>query len=286
MAVERKILSLTPQQAHWRAQYGPWAIVTGASEGIGREIAICLAKAGLNLILVARRRILLEQMATDLSESYGTETLVISADLSDDLAVNDVIAATTSQDVGLLVACAGFGTSGSLIEMSLEEGLNMLAVNCRTVLTMSHHFGQRFARRRRGGLVLMSSLLAFQGVPLSANYAATKAYVQSLAEGLHIELAPLGVDVLASAPGPIHSGFATRANMQMGFALKPEQVAQDTLNALGKRTTVRPGWLSKFLEVSLAFLPRWGRVRAMARVMKGMTQHQNSHPNMTSVELV
>jgi hypothetical protein len=123
-------------------------------------------------------------------------------------------------------------------------------------------------------------------VPLSANYAATKAYIQSLAEGLHAELSPYGVDIIASAPGPIHSGFATHANMQMGLALKPETVAQGTLNALGRRTTVRPGWLSKFLEITLAALPRSGRVWAMGQVMKGMTRHQHNSPNSTSLKSV
>ena len=121
----------------------------------------------------------------------------------------------------------------------------------------------------------MSSLLAFQGTPRAGNYAATKAFVQTLAEALRIELRPLGVDVIACAPGPIRSGFAARANMRMGMAASPEIVAAATLESLGNRTTVRPGLLSKLLEYSLATLPRWGRVRVMSLVMGGMTNHQN-----------
>ena len=120
----------------------------------------------------------------------------------------------------------------------------------------------------------MSSLLAFQGVPGAANYAATKAYVQSLAEGLRLELSPLGVDVVSSAPGPIRSGFAKRADMKMSMAGTPASVAQGTLDALGRAGTVRPGFLSKVLGFALAFLPRWGRVRMMGLVMAGMTQHR------------
>ncbi|MEL6179942.1 MAG: SDR family NAD(P)-dependent oxidoreductase, partial [Myxococcota bacterium] len=146
------------------------------------------------------------------------------------------------------------------------------------LLALTHHYGRRFAAQKRGGIILMSSLLAFQGVPRAAHYAATKAYVQTLAEGLRLELAPYTVDVLACAPGPVHSGFAERANMRMGVALKPEDIALATLSALGRRTTVRPGWLSKLLEGSLALLPRWGRVRILAQVMGGMTQHQPPVP--------
>ena len=91
----------------------------------------------------------------------------------------------------------------------------MADLSCRAVLTQSWHFGLRLTRRGRGGLVFMSSLLAFHGTPRAAHYAATKGYVQTLTEGLRVELAPLGVDVIASAPGPISTGFAARANMHM-----------------------------------------------------------------------
>jgi short-subunit dehydrogenase len=275
---------MTTAHEKWHIRYGPWAIVTGASDGIGRELARGLAQRGLNLVLVARRRPALEQLATELAESHGIKTHIINADLSDDSEVQNLLAATDSFKVGLLVASAGFGTSGSFIEMPLERELDMLDVNCRAVVAMSHHWGQRFAAQGHGGIILLSSLVAFQGVPRSTTYAATKAFVQSFAEGLHLELAPFGVDVLASAPGPVESGFATRANMHMSMALKPAEVAQETLNALGKRGTVRPGWLSKLLEGSLAFLPRWGRSRVMQQVMKGMTEHQQPHSNALSRE--
>jgi short-subunit dehydrogenase len=116
--------------------------------------------------------------------------------------------------------------------------------------------------------------VAFQGVPYSANYAATKAYIQSLAEALHVELKPYGVDVLAAAPGPVNSEFASRANMKMGNVLKPEDVGIPILKALGRKSTVLPGTLSKVLVYSLRTLPRWAKVRAMKVVMGGMTKHQ------------
>jgi short-subunit dehydrogenase len=111
-------------------------------------------------------------------------------------------------------------------------------------------------------------------VPRAANYAATKAYVQSLAEGLRGELMPFGVDVIASAPGPIDSGFARRAHMTLSMTGTPSSVAAGTLRALGRVQTVRPGFVSKLLELALSLLPRWGRVRIMARVMAGMTKHR------------
>jgi hypothetical protein len=277
--------TLTPHQQDWRSRYGPWALVTGASDGIGREFARELTKRRLNLILVARRRPLLQQLADELTRQHGVQTQVIDADLAQDTEVERVLAETKDMDIGLLVASAGFGTSGNFITAHLDQELNMLAVNCRAVLIMTHHFGQRFAKRGRGGIVLFGSLVGFQGVPNAAHYAATKAYIQSLAEGLHVELSPLGVDVLASAPGPIDSGFAARANMQMQLSAKPDTVAAETLDALGRHTTVRPGRVSKLLELALTLLPRSRRVHMMGRIMGGMTQHQTQVVSQKAVTL-
>ncbi len=273
LAERPELTARTAVQGRLKARYGPWAVVTGASDGIGRELAVCLAEAGLNLVLVARRVDVLSALADDL-DRHGIETLVVAADLVQPEGVTRVTAATQDLDIGLLVAAAGFGSSGPFLRTNLGEELEMLDLNCGAVLAMTHHYGRRFAGQRRGGIVLMSSLVGFQGVPGTANYAATKAYIQTLAEGLHPELAPHGVDVLASAPGPVRSGFAARAGMRMTLALSPREVARTTLDALGRRTTVRPGRLSALLEASLAPLPRWARTRIMARVMTGMTRHQ------------
>lgn len=255
-----------------RTRYGSWAVVTGASSGIGYEIAILLAKAGFNLVLVARRQAVMEQMATDLTNRYGIEVRVVGLDLAVETGVEALTARTHDLDVGLLVAAAGFGTSGSFLNSQLEQEMSMLNVNCRALLGLCWYFGQRFARRERSGMVLMSSIVGFQGTPFAAHYAATKAYVQALAEALYVELAPMGVDVIASAPGPTQSGFAARAGMKMGKTLKAEEVARSTLNALGRKPTVLPGLLSKVLTYSLIPLPRWVRVRIMGGVMSNMTK--------------
>jgi short-subunit dehydrogenase len=262
------------QQLRFQKKYGRWAVVAGASDGIGREMSLRIAESGLNVVLVARRRDRLEDIAQSIQDRFAVGTLVLACDLSDESAIASVVDKTSKLDVGLLIAAAGFGTSGQFIRADLRAEIEMVNVNCRALMMLSYHFGQRFAAQRRGGIVLMSSLLAFQGVPNAANYAATKAYVQSLAEGLHFELAPFGVDVIASAPGPVYSGFAARANMKMGMGATPESVAQATLNALGRWTTVRPGFLSKFLEATLVPLTRWGRIQMLGVIMRGMTNHQ------------
>jgi short-subunit dehydrogenase len=263
----------TPTRSNAVQRYGPWAVVTGASDGIGRAFAVELARRGLHLVLVARREARLQALADELSRSHGIECRVVAVDLGAADALPRLAEQTQALDVGLLVAAAGFGSSGPLVDGELGNELEMVDLNCRAVLGLSWHYARRFKARGRGGLVLLSSLVAFQGVPRAANYAATKAYVQTLAEGLHAELKPFGVDVLASAPGPVASAFAARAGMRMSAAQRPEVVARASLDALGRRTTLRPGALSKLLGWSLAMLPRWAMVRVIAQVMKGMTTH-------------
>lgn len=264
----------TNSRTKFLERYGPWAVVTGASSGIGHALAERLAAAGLNLVLVARNQAALQKLAAELADQHTIKARVVSLDLATPTASQELENACQDLDVGLFVASAGFGTSGSFLAANLDHELEMLAVNCRALLSASWYFGKRFAARGRGGLVLLSSIVGFQGLPNAAHYAATKAYVQTLAEGLQVELAPHGVAVLAAAPGPTNTGFAARANMNMGNALKPADIAQPILDALGRRATVLPGFLSKLLVYSLVPLPRWARIQIMGKVMQGMTKHQ------------
>lgn len=264
---------MTDRHEPLEVRYGPWAVVTGASEGIGKSFAAMLARQGFHLVLVARRAQLLDVLAANLAQERGRRCEVLVADLSTAEGVAMVLERTARHDVGLVVCSAGFGTAGRFLEGDIGEELDMLQVNCGATTALSWGFGRRFASRGRGGLILLSSIVAFQGVPRSAHYAATKSYVQTLAEGLRVEWADRGIDVLAVAPGPVGTGFARRARLNMGRAESPDVVALESLEALGRRGTIRPGLLAKVLGYSLAMTPRWGRIRIMAMVMRGMTKH-------------
>jgi uncharacterized protein len=253
-----------------KRRFGPTALVTGASDGIGRAFAMQLAENGFDLILVARRASLLQDLAQEIGTRCDVAVRICAMDLSDPTKVPELMRLTEGLPVGLVVAAAGFGSIGPFLEQDMETEINMVDLNCRCVVELSYGFGQRMAVEGRGGIILFGSLVGFNGAPLSATYAATKGFVQSFAEGIAAELRPRGVDVLSVAPGPVGTGFAARAGMQMGRAATPAMVAQRALSALGRQTTVRPGFLAKFLGWSLAMLPRWGRVRVMGVIMKGM----------------
>jgi len=254
-----------------KARFGPVALITGASDGIGRAFAEALAADGLDLILVARREAQLNDLARKLVQAHGVAVDVIAADLSEAGAVAGILACTAGKPIGLLVAAAGFGSVGPFLDLDAASEAGMVDVNCRSVVELVHGMASRMAHTGRGGIVLFSSVVGFSGAPFSATYAATKGFVQSFAEGLAVELRPRGISVLSVAPGPVGTGFAARAGMQMGAAAKPESVARVSLRALAWGGTVRPGFLAKLLGWSLAALPRWGRVRVLGLIMRGMT---------------
>lgn len=258
-------------------RYGPWAVVTGASAGIGEAIARRLASRGVDLVLVARNADRIELLADELAAAHDVDVVAVPLDLAISGSVERLAAATSELDVGLLVAAAGFGTSGPFVGNRVDDELEMIEVNCSAVCAQAHHFATRFAERGSGGLILLSSIVAFQGMPMAANYAATKAYIQTLGEGLERELRGSGVDVLTAAPGPTASGFAARAGMQMSGADTPERIAGPILDALGRRPTVLPSARSKLLRWAVLTMPRRrGRVWIMGNVMKGMTRHRTS----------
>lgn len=263
-----------------KSQYGEWALITGATSGIGKAITRQLAEAGFNLVITGRRAMLLDTIATELTDRFSVKVLQISGDLSKEEDLNTLTQKTSELPIGVVILNAGFGTSGKLINADINTELNLIDLNCKAVFSLSHHFANQMRAEsrkgvsRKGAIVLLSSMVAFQGVPNAANYAASKAYVQTLGEAMSRELKPEGIDVLCAAPGPVATEFADRANMRMGSVMKAETIATEIIQSIGKKTTALPGFLTKFLVFNLRLLPRWGKIRVMEKVMSGFTSHQ------------
>ena len=249
------------RQQRFRSRYGPWALVTGASDGIGKALAAQVAAQGVNVVLSARRRDQLETIACDLAAAHGVKTLVIAADLTQPGGVDQLEQQTRHLDIGLIILSAGFATSGPFADAALARELEMVCLNVTVVARLAHRFARQMVNDGRGGIMLVGSLLGRQGVPGVSSYAATKAYVHILAEGLHHELKPQGIDVLLVQPGLVHTGFAARAGLKYGSAAAPELVARAAAAALGKRASVVPGVRAQFHATSLGLLPRRLRIR-------------------------
>ena len=260
---------------HFRSHYGPWAVVAGASAGLGAEFATQLAAKGLHLVLLARRKDLLDELSAKLAQDYAIEVRTLELDLAREDVDSLVAAATSDIEIGLLVYNAAISMIGPYLQTSLQDHLEEIAVNCRAPLMLSYILGKQMLQRGRGGIVLMSSLSSSQGSALIANYTATKAYNRLLAEGLWEELRTQGVDVLACCPSavstPNYVASAPRSGRISASTMIPQAVVAETLAALGKQPVVIPGWSNRLANVFMQrVLPHKAAIKLMGRVMRGM----------------
>lgn len=221
-------------------KYGPWALVTGASSGIGEEFCKQLAALGFNLVIVARRMDRLTRTANELMATHAITVKVVPVDLSLPDFMQEIEDGTASLDVGLLVNCAGFALTGDFLGHDIEEELSLLHVNCRAPLMLNHHFGRKMIQQKKGGIINVSSAAAFMPIPSWTLYSASKIYTLYLSEGLWFELKRSHVDVLALCPGSTRTEFSKVAGTSMeGMQVTP--VVALALKNLGKKVSVIPG---------------------------------------------
>jgi uncharacterized protein len=192
---------------------GKWALITGASSGLGLEFADLLAARKVNLVLAARRQESMEKLASDLRRKYGVDVLVEAIDLASPGAVSRLKSSLDARSVAIdiLLNNAGYGLQGAFLEAPIERTGDMIQLNTTTLTELTYVFGRDMATRRSGHILLVASVAAFQAVPGYAAYAATKAYVLALGEALHDELRPHGVVVTTLSLGHTATGFDAAA---------------------------------------------------------------------------
>jgi short-subunit dehydrogenase len=250
------------------ARYGPWAVVAGASEGLGAAFARALADRGLNVVLVARRR----EPLVALAESLATEAVAVVADLATEPGIATVLAAAADKEVGLVVANAAYSPIGAFATASLADSMRALELNCRAPLHLAHHFLPQMLVRRRGGFVIMSSLAGLQGSPPISVYAATKAFGAVLAEGLWAELRGTGVDVVACVAGAVETpGLAESKPKRAPGTLPPDRVVQAALHGLGRGPRVVPGLAMRISSAVMSRLPRRTAIAVVSRASRDLT---------------
>lgn len=245
-----------------RSKYGQFALITGASSGMGAEFARQLAKAGLDLVLVARRRSKLEEIAEELHGEFGTRVKIVELDLLDAGASDELARRTEELDVGLVVLAAGIFTAGPFTGNDLSSEADVVTLGAIRPMELTHHYASLFVERRRGGIILVASTIGHQSAPYLANYAATKAYVATLGQALSYELKRSGVDLTVLSPGPTNTEGVQSAE-GIDFTklplpmMKPEAVVTKALNGLGRRSLVIPGRINKITDVvAKYFSPR------------------------------
>jgi short-subunit dehydrogenase len=266
--------------ASFVVKYGPWALVTGASRGLGAEFARQLAAKGLNLALAARSEDRLKELAHVLEHEYNITVKIIVIDLSREDLLDPIKKASDSLEIGLLVNNAGLSTVGPFLDMNTDYLLSQFHTNARAALILTRHFGEKMAVRGRGGVIFLSSGSALHGAPFSANYCGTKAYNLMLAEALWAEWRPLGVDALGviagltRTPGMEANGLKPNLLVPLG---RPDKVVRRALKALGKKPSAADGIRNRLGYKFFDFVPRSFSTGILGKSMDAMFGpfHQN-----------
>jgi short-subunit dehydrogenase len=240
-------------------------LVTGASSGIGADIARELAGRGLGVTLVARREDRLKELAKEL-ESTGVRVEIVAADVADPDARAKLIDTINRRglDVEVLINNAGYGSGGPFHELDAESETAMVRVNCEAVVALTRHYLPAMLERGRGAILNVGSTAGEQPLPRQATYSATKAFVNTFSDALHAELHGTGVTVTSLRPGPVKTEFGDVAGISEELFSAPDftikssqQVAHDAVEGLDRgRRTVAPGVAAKFATVGGRMTPR------------------------------
>ncbi len=219
-------------------KFGPWALITGASSGIGKECARQIAASGINVVLVARREALLKEVGANLSAKYGIKHRIIVADLSEQNFMEKIIPVTNDLDIGLLISNAGAPYKGAFLNSEWDDLAKRQHLNALSHLEIAHYFGRKFVKRGKGGILFSGAMGAMQGLPFVANECGAKACIQSIGEALNIELKPFGVNVSVLVIAPTDTDVIKKTGIDPSdMPMKPmsvEQCAFEGLQALSQ----------------------------------------------------
>ncbi|MGD0303288.1 MAG: SDR family oxidoreductase [Candidatus Acidiferrales bacterium] len=258
----------------WR---GKWSLVTGASAGIGLELAKLLAEGGTNLVLTARRTDRLQKLASDLASKHGVKTEVLSVDLTRPEAPAEIFAATVQKgiDVELLVNNAGFGAFGNAWEIPAEKMVDMIQVNCSAVVHLTRLYMPPMVARGHGDILIVASVAGFQAVPYNAVYAATKSFDLLFSQAITEEASGTGVNICALCPGSTDTEFqevSHQPDRVLRKAETAEKVARVGLEALAAgKSYVISGRKNKLMVESQRIAPRQFVVRMVKKMMRPTT---------------
>ncbi|NHJ86060.1 MAG: SDR family NAD(P)-dependent oxidoreductase [Asgard group archaeon] len=277
---------MTSISKHFKDRFGPWALIAGASEGLGAAYAKEIAKYGINIALIARRKDALEELSKELISKFNVQTKIIVLDLTTPDLLERIIANTKDLEIGLLVYNAALSPIGSFYNFDLEKHLKVIDVNCKGPMILTHHFGKKMIERKKGGIILMSSLAGLQGDPVHAHYSATRGYTANLAEALWFELRFEGVNVLTCKAGPTNTpnyiiSKPKRAGLVNPKPMDPAKVAKGALKDLWRNKPFHiPGFSNKFSAFLLQkILTRKLAIKMMGNVALKMYGLDKNHVN-------
>ena len=278
-----------PRTTGFAERYGPWALVAGASEGVGLAYAHAMAERGLDVVLVARRQPVLDVVAADLEHAHGVRAKALAIDLSDEDAVSRIADATSDIEIGMLMYCAGADPNfENFLDTSIGAADAMVRRNCLTPLRLCHHLAPAMVERGHGGIILVSSGAALIGARRMVAYASSKAFDLVMGEALWAELHGSGVDVLSLVLGvtdtpALRRLLAERGNLAdaddgtpIPGAATPAEVVGEALAQLGRGPTWFVGEMLREGSKHLGAMDRNDAVRLMSEVGAGVMDQKLS----------
>lgn len=251
-----------------RERYGEWALVTGASSGIGAEFARALARNGLSCVVTARREDRLLELADELQRNHGVAARVVAVDLSQPGGVDELVHRIEDLEITFVVNNAGYGYAGTFAKQDSTRLRAMIELNCVAPVVLTRAVLPKMQARGRGAVIVVGSVAGAQPVPYNGVYAATKAFDRFFGESLWAELQGTGIDVLVLEPGPTETEFQIVAGEVAHAGEPPQKVVQVALEALGRQPSVISGWFNWVQASSTRLAPRPLLALIAARVMR------------------
>jgi len=259
-----------------KKKYGNWALITGASSGIGEAFSKYLAGLGMDLVLVARNEKKLTNLGKELKNKYNIQYLSVAIDLTKEGFIEKLAESVGSREVGILINNAGYGSSGNFTEIDTTHEIDMVKLNCLAPTILTHHFSKQMVERKKGAIIFLGSVAGLTPIPMMATYSATKAFNEFMGSSLWYELKHHNIDVLSLNPGGTKTGFQRIANTTTGpFVKLPEDVVHTAFNTLGKKPSVVDGWPNKVTAVLSKLFPKKLVVTISGKVAKKLYMHSD-----------
>lgn len=260
-------------ETDWKQRYGDWALVTGASSGLGADFARQLAKKKMNIILTARRTDKMKVIAEEIEKECNVKTHVIEQDLIKPDAIDNIKDRVGDREIGVLINNAGYGVLGKFHENDYDNQAEMVTLNCVVPVTLTQAFIDPMVKRGKGALIFLASTAAYQGVPFFSVYAATKCFNLLLAEGLWGEYRKEGIDIMGLSPGYTETEFQSHAHINRRKGPSPaksEDVVALAIRKLGKKPSVIHGAVNQIGAFSSRLMSRGTSAKLGGAIMKMM----------------
>jgi len=262
------------------AKYGEWALVTGASSGIGKAFAFDIASKGVNVFLVSNEEKELKEICSQIAKKHNVKAEFCAVDLSNMYCHKKVKTCVANKEIGMLVNNASYGIHGKFIEIPLESYQNMMKVNMNAYVALTHAFLPAMIERKKGAVIMVSSLNSFSPIAESSIYTASKAFELYFGCSLWEEMKEHNVDVLNIMPGPTKTGFQERAETKVNsMALSPEELVAGVWPCLGIKMTYVPGIFNKLISFIGSNIEMEKRVQLASKIYKLML-HDKPEANL------